>query len=105
MDKLIKEFDRKCKFHRKGVGEYSVSLFDPPLSPRSHGKLTSAKPYHAHFVKVSGTPPNLVEDISQHNINISSHLHGKGFDLMKKMGYTGDGPLGRGTGIVEPIMA
>lgn len=65
MDKLMKELDRKCKLHHKGVGEYSVSLFDPPLSLRSHGKLTSTKPYHAHFVKASGTPSNLVEDIHQ----------------------------------------
>lgn len=105
MDKLMKEFDRKCKMHCKGVGEYFVSLFDPSLSLRSHGKPTSTKPYHAHFIKASGTPSNPVEEISQQNIDISSHLHGKGFDLMKNMGYMGDGPLGKGTSIIEPIMA
>ena len=91
--------------HRKGVGKYSVSLFDPPLSLRSHGKPSSTKPYHAHFIKASGTPPNSVEEISHQNIDISPHLHEKGFDLMKKMGYMGDGPLGKGIGITEPLMA
>ena len=101
----MKEFDRMCKLHHKGVGEYLVSLFDPPLSPRSYGKLSSTKPYHANFIKSSGTPSNLVEEISQQNIDISPHLHGKGFDLMKKMGYIGDGPLGKGRGIIEPPVA
>ena len=50
-------------------------------------------------------PPNLVVEISQQRIYISPHLHKKGFDLMKKMGYTGDGPLGKGISIMEPLMA
>lgn len=72
MDKLMKEIDKKCKLHRKGVGKYLVSLFDPPLSSRSQGKPSSTKPYHAHFIKASGTPPTSVEDINQQNIDISS---------------------------------
>ena len=80
----MKEFDRKCKLHCKGLGQYSVSLFDPPISLRSHGKLSFTKPYHAHFIKASGTPPKLVEEISQKNNEISLHLRGKGFDLMKR---------------------
>ena len=51
MEILMKEFDRKCKLHCKGVGEYLVSLFDPPLSLRSHGKSSSTKPYHAILSK------------------------------------------------------
>ena len=100
----MKEFDRNYKLHYKGVGEYSVSLFDPPLSLRSHGKSSSTKPYHAHFIKASGAPPNLVEEISQKKIYISPHLHKKGFDLMKKMVYMGDGPLGKGTGNIKPLI-
>lgn len=102
----MKEFDRKCKLQCRGVGEYLVSLFDPPLSPRSHGKPSSTtRPYHTHFVKASGVPPSMVEEISKTNIDIFPHIHGKGFDLMKKMGYMGDGPLGKGKGIVEPLVA
>ena len=70
MDKLMKEFDRKCKLHHKGVGEYSISLFDPPLSLRYYGKLSSTNPYHAQFIKASETPLNVEEDISQQNIDI-----------------------------------
>lgn len=103
MDRLMKEFDRKCKLQCKGVGEYSISLFDPPLSPRSHDKLSSTnRPYHAHFVKASGVPSSSIEEINEQNIDISPHLYGKGFDLMKKMGYTGDGSLGKGKASANP---
>ena len=87
------------------MGKYLVSLFDHLLSLRSYEKNSSTKPYHVHFIKASHTPLNSVEEISQKNIDISPHLHEKGFDLMKKMGYMVDGPLGKGTGIIEPLVA
>lgn len=31
------------------------------------------------------------------------HLFGKGYNLMNKMGYPGEVPLGKGEGIVEPL--
>lgn len=106
MDRLMKEFDRKCKLQCKGVGEYSVLLFDHPLSPRSHGKPSSTtRPYHTHFVKASGVPLSSIEEINKQDIDISPHLYRKGFDLMKKMGYTGDGHLGKGTSIIKPLVA
>ena len=66
MDRLMKEFDRNYKMQCKGLDEYLVSLFDPPLSSRSHGKPSSTtKPYHPHFIKSSGASPRSVEEISQ----------------------------------------
>lgn len=106
MDRLMKEFDKKCKLQCKGVGEYLVSLFDPPLSPQSHGKPSSTtKLYHACFVKASGVPTSIVDGICKQSIDISPHLHGKGFDLTKNMGYIGDSPLGKGKDIVKPLVA
>lgn len=106
INRLMKEFYRKCKLQCKGVDEYLVSLFDTPLSLGSHGKPSSTtRPYHAHFVKESGVPLGSIEGISKQiqNIDISPHLYGKGFDLMKNMGYMSNGLLGKEKGIIEPL--
>ena len=103
----MKDFDWKWKLQCEWVSEYSVSLFDPPLSLRSHWNPSStARPCHDHFVKENGVPSNSTEETSEQiqNFDISPHLFGKGFDLMKKMGYKGDGPLGKGKGIVKPLI-
>ena len=38
MSYLMQDFEQRCKIHHKGVGEYIVSLFNLPTSPKSNGK-------------------------------------------------------------------
>ncbi len=78
-----------------------------PLSPRSHDKPSStARTYHEFFIKGSGVSSNFIEKASDwiQNIDISPHLFGKCLYLIKKMGYTSEGPLGKGKGIAEPLV-
>ena len=76
-----------------------------PCFQGSLGEALHNRPYHVHFVKESGELLSSVEEICEQmqNIEISPHLYETGFDLMKKMGYIGDGSLGKGKGIIEPL--
>lgn len=110
MNALMKEFEIKYKIGSKGVGEYLVSLFDIPISPKSYGKPSlNMLPwqYNEHFVRYEGSSQdkNMKADENKRikNIDISSHLFGKGYELMEKMGYSGTRALGKGKGIVEPM--
>lgn len=58
----MRESDRKCKLQCNGVGKYSVSLFDPPISPKSHGRPTTKNTYNGHFVKECGISPSTTEE-------------------------------------------
>lgn len=96
---------------RKWIGWWkslivSVSFKEDPLSPISHGKPSSTtRSYHDHFIKESDVSLSSIEEASEgiQKIYISPLFFGKGFDLMKKMGYTSDDPLGKDKGIVEPL--
>ena len=122
----MEAFDKQCKISSKGVGEYFISLFDMPTSPRTHGKLAKEHLPHkenSYFIWESDkvafdkeenevlqwlyhdeddTSNTLVERI-QH-VNIQTEQYGKGFEIMQKMGYKGRGPLGqRNRCLLEPI--
>ena len=108
MSCLMQYFERKCKIHYKGVGEYLASLFNLPTSPKSHGKPSSISPpcpSKEHFIQGSSSLLDIKEDESKRvqNVDISPHLFGKGYNLMKKMGYSRRDPFGRGMGIIAPL--
>ena len=61
----MQDFERQCKIHCKGVGEYSSSFFNFPTSPKSHGKpslATPPQPYNDHFIQGSSSLPDIKED-------------------------------------------
>lgn len=111
----------------KDKGSVEYSLIDLPISPRSYGKPSSSKPQpilelikiiDGSFVK-AGTLAEETDDKdvlqwlykdepeSQpevNNVSILVEQYGKGYDIMRKMGYGGSGPVGkRKEGISKPI--
>lgn len=95
MDHMMKKFEKQCQIKQKGVGEYSLSIMDLSLSPKSHG-ITSNLPhkYNDHFVRASTSSSMDEEDngilnwlykdeeSSAHekriqNISIPTHQYGK----------------------------
>lgn len=122
MDRMMKNFEDKCKIKQKGVGEYSLSMMDLPLSPKSYGRPSNLPhKYNDHFVRASTSSAMDEEDNEIlnwlykdeessaqekriQNISIPTHQYGKGFQIMQKIGYKGRGPLGeRNAGLIEPI--
>lgn len=131
LQELTKNLDTKLKFKDKGVGEYSLSLSSLPPSPRSHGQptlsnqkiaTTSTSQYFVPITKFDGQfiKANTIEeeaedrdilswlykdeDESLLHIKLPKKQYGKGYAIMQKMGYEGNGPIGkRREGILEPI--
>lgn len=54
INKMMQNFDKQCKIKQQGVGGYSLSMMDLPLSPKSFGKPPNLPHrYNDNFVRAS----------------------------------------------------
>lgn len=127
-----KVVEPKLKLKDQGMGEYSIEktfcISQLPPSPRSYGKpslggkqqsLYSKRQSRDTFIRWGTLSDETDEkdikewlyeeeedklNTSESEIQIPLEQYGKGFIIMKKMGYDSHGPIGlRKQGIVEPI--
>lgn len=123
-DSILSSMEKQMQLRDRGNGEYSISQL--PLCPKCFGKPSNSKqqPIVKHLPIFDGAFVSIVtlseetkdKDVLQwlykdeefqqkvNNVRIPTEKYGKGFNILRRMGYTGTGPIGkRKEGISKPI--